>query len=185
MVVSHRESTISSNIRAIIEQLNLNPVERRRLIEARGPEHQRCGIKQRQLQQVESMHQAQERTRVTIGVYGLGQQHPYHQEIQPRPRKPVRRIEPRPRQRLPPRLELEEVFWGLGDYRVWLMLYHVLRGITFYFRFLVMSTENFSFQWFDDVPTPKYGIECFGIVFINWIWCSYHSRQTYKIEGKR
>ncbi|XP_051161580.1 dentin sialophosphoprotein-like isoform X2 [Leptopilina boulardi] len=32
MVVSHRESNISTNIRAIIEQLNLNPVERRRLI---------------------------------------------------------------------------------------------------------------------------------------------------------
>ncbi|KAL0099943.1 hypothetical protein PUN28_019992 [Cardiocondyla obscurior] len=33
MVVSHREPSISSNIRAIIEQLNLNPVERRRLID--------------------------------------------------------------------------------------------------------------------------------------------------------
>lgn len=32
MVVSHRQVSISSNIRAIIEQLNLNPVERLHLV---------------------------------------------------------------------------------------------------------------------------------------------------------
>lgn len=36
MVVSRREGSISSNIRAIIEQLNLNPVERRRLIDRKS-----------------------------------------------------------------------------------------------------------------------------------------------------
>lgn len=65
MVVSHRESSISSNIRAIIEQLNLNPVERRRLIDkTRQSDNQRCknfpdGIV------VES-----QAPKISIGVYG-------------------------------------------------------------------------------------------------------------------
>lgn len=64
MVVSHRESNISSNIRAIIEQLNLNPVERRRLIDkTRQSSNARCksfpeGI-------VES-----QAPKISIGVYG-------------------------------------------------------------------------------------------------------------------
>lgn len=41
--MSHREPSISSNIRAIIEQLNLNPVERRRLInKTRQESNARC-----------------------------------------------------------------------------------------------------------------------------------------------
>ncbi|XP_011880040.1 PREDICTED: WEB family protein At5g16730, chloroplastic-like isoform X7 [Vollenhovia emeryi] len=65
MVVSHRESSISSNIRAIIEQLNLNPVERRRLIDkTRQGGNERCksfpaGIV------VES-----QAPKISIGVYG-------------------------------------------------------------------------------------------------------------------
>ncbi|XP_012532316.2 uncharacterized protein LOC105834408 isoform X5 [Monomorium pharaonis] len=66
MVVSHRESSISSNIRAIIEQLNLNPVERRRLIDKtrQGGNPARCksfpdGIV------VES-----QAPKISIGVYG-------------------------------------------------------------------------------------------------------------------
>lgn len=65
MVVSHRESSISSNIRAIIEQLNLNPVERRRLIDkTRQSGNARCksfpdGIV------VES-----QAPKISIGVYG-------------------------------------------------------------------------------------------------------------------
>ncbi|XP_011637330.1 nucleolar and coiled-body phosphoprotein 1-like isoform X7 [Pogonomyrmex barbatus] len=64
MVVSHRESSISSNIRAIIEQLNLNPVERRRLIDkTRQGSNARCksfpdGIVEPQA------------PKITIGVYG-------------------------------------------------------------------------------------------------------------------
>lgn len=65
MVVSHRESSISSNIRAIIEQLNLNPVERRQLIDkTRQGSNARCksfpdGIV------VES-----QAPKISIGVYG-------------------------------------------------------------------------------------------------------------------
>ena len=59
MVVSHRETTISSNIRAIIEQLNLNPVERRRLID-RNRENARISA-------VDSS------TKITIGVYGCNE----------------------------------------------------------------------------------------------------------------
>jgi hypothetical protein len=95
MVVSHRESSISSNIRAIIEQLNLNPVERRRLIESRPDDIH--GLKQ-QLSEAP-------RPRVTIGVYGIRQT---TGEQQPRPRKVARRAEPRPRQRLPPRISPEQ-----------------------------------------------------------------------------
>lgn len=65
MMVVSRETTISSNIRAIIEQLNLNPVERRRLIDYRGQES------------VKSLpvpaNVDQPRPRVTIGVYGCKQ----------------------------------------------------------------------------------------------------------------
>ncbi|XP_063987713.1 uncharacterized protein LOC135167919 isoform X4 [Diachasmimorpha longicaudata] len=56
MVVSHRETSISSNIRAIIEQLNLNPVERRRLID-RNCDNGR-------IRPVSSP------AKITIGVYG-------------------------------------------------------------------------------------------------------------------
>lgn len=52
MVVSHRESNISTNIRAIIEQLNLNPVERRRLID-RNEENRKSSP-----------------PKISIGVYG-------------------------------------------------------------------------------------------------------------------
>ncbi|XP_067212631.1 dentin sialophosphoprotein-like isoform X6 [Linepithema humile] len=64
MVVSHRESSISSNIRAIIEQLNLNPVERRRLIDkSRQDGKPRCKSYPDGL--VES-----QAPKITIGVYG-------------------------------------------------------------------------------------------------------------------
>ncbi|KAK2581944.1 hypothetical protein KPH14_002392 [Odynerus spinipes] len=61
MVVSHRESSISSNIRAIIEQLNLNPVERRRLIDRTKDETVRC----KSFQGVQPSV-----PKITIGVYG-------------------------------------------------------------------------------------------------------------------
>ncbi|KAI4503074.1 hypothetical protein M0802_002118 [Mischocyttarus mexicanus] len=62
MVVSHRESSISSNIRAIIEQLNLNPIERRRLIDLRTKEETvRC----ENYQGIQSSV-----PKITIGVYG-------------------------------------------------------------------------------------------------------------------
>uniref|UniRef100_A0A0C9RZX4 HI_1514_0 protein n=1 Tax=Fopius arisanus TaxID=64838 RepID=A0A0C9RZX4_9HYME len=56
MVVSHRETSISSNIRAIIEQLNLNPVERRRLID------RTCDN--------EAIRAVSSPAKITIGVYG-------------------------------------------------------------------------------------------------------------------
>ncbi|XP_066583583.1 dentin sialophosphoprotein-like isoform X8 [Prorops nasuta] len=57
MVVTHRETSISSNIRAIIEQLKLNPVERRRLIDKNKQEtNARCT----------SFPSA----KISIGVYG-------------------------------------------------------------------------------------------------------------------
>lgn len=59
MVVSHRETTISSNIRAIIEQLNLNPVERRRLID-RTRENARITA-------------VDPPTKIKIGVYGCNE----------------------------------------------------------------------------------------------------------------
>lgn len=147
MVVSHRESSISSNIRAIIEQLNLNPVERRRLIESRSTGDLKLSNKQH----IHHQHQQQKhaallvesvtRPRVTIGVYGLRQldnnknlqersigkidvQQQHHhglqslqsiksiqslQSLQSEKRKVVRRVEARTRQRIPPRLELDEV----------------------------------------------------------------------------
>ena len=73
MVVSHRESSISSNIRAIIEQLNLNPVEREHL--------QRCNASIKQLPRKPPPPTMKRpnvnnpdpivRPKVTIGVYGL------------------------------------------------------------------------------------------------------------------
>lgn len=66
MMVVSRETTISSNIRAIIEQLNLNPVERRRLIDYRGQESVKS-------LPVPAVVVAQPRPRVTIGVYGCKQ----------------------------------------------------------------------------------------------------------------
>nr|XP_031834092.1 uncharacterized protein LOC116427646 [Nomia melanderi] len=60
MVVSHREGSISSNIRAIIEQLNLNPVERRRLIDRTKQDAPRC----------KSFPSVQTTAKISIGVYG-------------------------------------------------------------------------------------------------------------------
>ncbi|XP_076276060.1 uncharacterized protein LOC143206990 isoform X6 [Lasioglossum baleicum] len=60
MVVSHREGSISSNIRAIIEQLNLNPVERRRLIDRTKQDTSRC----------KSFPSVQTGAKISIGVYG-------------------------------------------------------------------------------------------------------------------
>lgn len=62
MVVSRREGSISSNIRAIIEQLNLNPVERRRLIDRTKQDGARCVV---------GYHQGvQPAAKISIGVYG-------------------------------------------------------------------------------------------------------------------
>ncbi|XP_014230520.1 bromodomain-containing protein DDB_G0270170-like isoform X2 [Trichogramma pretiosum] len=90
MVVSHREGNISSNIRAIIEQLNLNPTERDRLQQC---SNNSSSIKQQQIQQRNNHHiaspmmmrlapknnhhrpEAADRPRVTIGVYGLNNHH--------------------------------------------------------------------------------------------------------------
>ncbi|OAD57604.1 hypothetical protein WN48_01578 [Eufriesea mexicana] len=60
MVVSHREGSISSNIRAIIEQLNLNPVERRRLIDRTKQDNARC----------KGFQDVQPAAKISIGVYG-------------------------------------------------------------------------------------------------------------------
>ncbi|XP_029663085.1 uncharacterized protein LOC115235429 [Formica exsecta] len=66
MVVSHREPSISSNIRAIIEQLNLNPVERRRLIDkTRQENNTRCKSFPDGIVTVES-----QTPKISIGVYG-------------------------------------------------------------------------------------------------------------------
>ncbi|KAI4477549.1 hypothetical protein M0804_012666 [Polistes exclamans] len=61
MVVSHRESSISSNIRAIIEQLNLNPIERRRLIDRTKEET----VRRQNYQGIQTSV-----PKITIGVYG-------------------------------------------------------------------------------------------------------------------
>lgn len=65
MVVSHRESSISSNIRAIIEQLNLNPVERRRLIDKT-----RQGGNVRCKSFPEGIVVESQAPKISIGVYG-------------------------------------------------------------------------------------------------------------------
>ncbi|XP_076619368.1 uncharacterized protein LOC143340872 isoform X4 [Colletes latitarsis] len=67
MVVSHREGSISSNIRAIIEQLNLNPVERRRLIDRTKQDTTRC----------KSFPSVQTTAKISIGVYGCKEQVEY------------------------------------------------------------------------------------------------------------
>jgi hypothetical protein len=68
MVVSHREPNISSNIRAIIEQLNLNPVERRRLIDrSREEDKARCKSYPDGMPGFPVDSQS---PRITIGVYG-------------------------------------------------------------------------------------------------------------------
>ncbi|KAG7198191.1 hypothetical protein KM043_005604 [Ampulex compressa] len=82
MVVSHRETSISSNIRAIIEQLNLNPVETRRLIDRTKQESARC----------KSFQGVQSAPKISIGVYGCKDEY----------KSPVRavcKIEDRPRSR--------------------------------------------------------------------------------------
>ncbi|XP_054000062.1 nucleolar and coiled-body phosphoprotein 1-like isoform X6 [Hylaeus anthracinus] len=76
MVVSHREGSISSNIRAIIEQLNLNPVERRRLIDRTKQDSARC----------KSFSSVQTTAKISIGVYGCKEKVEY--EIP----GPIRRI---------------------------------------------------------------------------------------------
>lgn len=137
MVVSHRESSISSNIRAIIEQLNLNPVERRRLIESRSAGDLKLSNKQQHIHQQQQQQQKHctallvesvTRPRVTIGVYGLRQVDSQErsiigksngltdvqQSLQSEKRKVVRRLEARTRQRIPPRLEVDEVVFLIG-----------------------------------------------------------------------
>ncbi|CAK9825843.1 hypothetical protein ANTRET_LOCUS3780 [Anthophora retusa] len=84
MVVSHREGSISSNIRAIIEQLNLNPVERRRLIDRTKQEDSRC----------KSFQGVQPTAKISIGVYGCKEKVEY--EI-PGPIRRVCKFEDRPR----------------------------------------------------------------------------------------
>ncbi|KOC66857.1 hypothetical protein WH47_11921 [Habropoda laboriosa] len=84
MVVSHREGSISSNIRAIIEQLNLNPVERRRLIDRTKQEDARC----------KSFQGVQPTAKISIGVYGCKEKVGY--EI-PGPIRRVCKFEDRPR----------------------------------------------------------------------------------------
>ena len=84
MVVSHREGSISSNIRAIIEQLNLNPVERRRLIDRTKQDGARC----------KSFQAVQPAAKISIGVYGCKEKVEY--EI-PAPIRRVCRHEDRPR----------------------------------------------------------------------------------------
>lgn len=79
MVVSRREGSISSNIRAIIEQLNLNPVERRRLID-------------RTKQDAGAPRCMEPAARISIGVYGC-KERPVGYEM------PVRRAPDRPRPR--------------------------------------------------------------------------------------
>nr|XP_034188994.1 myosin-3-like isoform X3 [Osmia lignaria] len=82
MVVSHREGSISSNIRAIIEQLNLNPVERRRLIDRTKQDNTRC----------KSFPGVQPTAKISIGVYGCKEKVDY--EI-PEPMKRVCKFEDR------------------------------------------------------------------------------------------
>lgn len=82
MVVSHREVSISSNIRAIIEQLNLNPVERRRLIDRTKQDNARC----------KSFPGVQPTAKISIGVYGCKEKVDY--EI-PEPIKRVCKFEDR------------------------------------------------------------------------------------------
>lgn len=68
MVVSHREPSISSNIRAIIEQLNLNPVERRRLIDRTREESKaRC---KSYPDGIPGFPVDSQSPRISIGVYG-------------------------------------------------------------------------------------------------------------------
>ncbi|XP_029155848.1 uncharacterized protein LOC114928727 isoform X4 [Nylanderia fulva] len=65
MVMSHREPNISSNIRAIIEQLNLNPVERRRLInKTRQEGNARCKSFP------DGIMMESQAPKISIGVYG-------------------------------------------------------------------------------------------------------------------
>nr|XP_033187648.1 uncharacterized protein LOC117155601 isoform X10 [Bombus vancouverensis nearcticus] len=84
MVVSHREGSISSNIRAIIEQLNLNPVETRRLIDRTKQDGARC----------KGYQGVQPTAKISIGVYGCKEKVEY--EI-PAPIRRVCRLEDRPR----------------------------------------------------------------------------------------
>ncbi|XP_076176818.1 uncharacterized protein LOC143151506 isoform X6 [Ptiloglossa arizonensis] len=86
MVVSHREGSISSNIRAIIKQLNLNPVERRRLIDRTKQDNSRC----------KSFPSVQTAAKISIGVYGCKEQLEY--EI-PGPIRRAGKLEDRSRPR--------------------------------------------------------------------------------------
>lgn len=104
MVVSHRESSISSNIRAIIEQLNLNPVERRRLIDKTRQETTRCKS------YPDGIVVAESPPKITIGVYGCKDRNEF---ALPGPIKPARKIDERSRskaetrQRFPAQLKKE------------------------------------------------------------------------------
>ena len=111
MVVSHRDSVISTNIRAIIEQLNLNPVERRRLIE-----------RQDDIDNCNKILETSTKARVSIGVYGLKNKkinqddkniiiNNNNNNNNERKNHPIRRINPRPRQRVPATgLQVDQVF---------------------------------------------------------------------------
>lgn len=104
MVVSHRESSISSNIRAIIEQLNLNPVERRRLIDKTRQGSARCKS------YPDGIVVAESPPKITIGVYGCKDRNEF---AIPGPIKPVRKFDERSRskaetrQRFPAQLKRE------------------------------------------------------------------------------
>ncbi|XP_043685287.1 uncharacterized protein LOC122637318 [Vespula pensylvanica] len=91
MVVSHRESNISSNIRAIIEQLNLNPVEGRRLIDRTKEDNTvRC----KNYQGIQSSV-----PKITIGVYGCKERIDY--ELPGSIRSNNYKIDDRSRSKLP------------------------------------------------------------------------------------
>ena len=82
--MSRREGSISSNIRAIIEQLNLNPVERRQLIDRTKQNNGRC----------KPFPNVQSGAKISIGVYGCKEELEY--EI-PGPIRRVCKLEDRSR----------------------------------------------------------------------------------------
>ncbi|XP_020291993.1 uncharacterized protein LOC109858794 isoform X2 [Pseudomyrmex gracilis] len=86
MVVSHREPSISTNIRAIIEQLNLSPVKRRQLIDKKNrKDNARCksfpdGIMDSQ-------------TKISIGIYGCKERNGEFEISKPICKSTMRKIE--------------------------------------------------------------------------------------------
>lgn len=89
MVVSHRESSISSNIRAIIEQLNLNPVERRRLIDKTRQDSSRPRCKS----YPDGLVVESQAPKITIGVYGCKDRAAEFEMPSPISKPATRRIE--------------------------------------------------------------------------------------------